>query len=101
MISGPPRAAKADDAAAPAVPKITGVKVGVDYERYMMKVKEVPPNGAELFARSRLYGIHQRGKGVITENEREVSKNDEFTCGIHELFIKIEEFCIKNDELCI
>ena len=82
VIMGGGRAApKKKQDAAPAEPEpprpaLNGVKVNVDYERYMLKLKEVPPTGAELLSRSRLYGIHQRGRGVITENEREIVGED-------------------------
>lgn len=55
----------------PGLP-IKGVKVGVDYERYIVKLKDIPPGGARLFQRSRLSAVTQKKRGVVTETESEL-----------------------------
>lgn len=51
---------------------IQGVKVGVDYERYIVKVNELPVGDTKLQIRSRPYGVRQKKRGVITESEEEL-----------------------------
>ena len=58
VIMGGGRAAPKNKQAAtstepePPRPALNGVKVNVDYERYMLKLKEVPPTGAD-YSRAR------------------------------------------------
>eukprot|EP00747_Dinoflagellata_sp_TGD_P169933 gnl/TRDRNA2_/TRDRNA2_200195_c0_seq1.p1 gnl/TRDRNA2_/TRDRNA2_200195_c0~~gnl/TRDRNA2_/TRDRNA2_200195_c0_seq1.p1 ORF type:complete len:321 (+),score=60.19 gnl/TRDRNA2_/TRDRNA2_200195_c0_seq1:72-1034(+) len=51
---------------------LKGVKVMVDAERYIEKVKPLPTTGAKLEIRSRLYGVHKRGSGALIERESEL-----------------------------
>ena len=53
-------------------PKIPGVKVGVDAERYIEKIKPLPSSGGTFQIRSRLLGIHKKGSGALTETESEL-----------------------------
>lgn len=55
---------------------IKGVKVGVDYERYCVKMKAIPSGGGKLFMRTRLYGVTQKKRGVVTEMESELYGED-------------------------
>jgi len=51
---------------------ITGARVGVDYERYIVKVRELPVGDCKLAIRARRYGISQKKGGVVTEREEEL-----------------------------
>ena len=62
---------KKADPGAPRLP-IQGGKVGVDYERYMVKVRSLPTGDTRLAMRSRLHGIRQKKRGVVTEEECEL-----------------------------
>lgn len=66
---------KAPEPGAPRM-KIKGVKVGVDYERYIEKVKDIPVEGARLFMRSRLYGVTSKPRGAVIETEEELFGED-------------------------
>jgi len=66
---------KAAEKGAPRM-NIKGVKVGVDYERYIVKVKDVPADGARLFIRSRMYGVTQKKSGAVIETEEELFGED-------------------------
>eukprot|EP00418_Pyrodinium_bahamense_P010606 CAMPEP_0179102670 /NCGR_PEP_ID=MMETSP0796-20121207/47531_1 /TAXON_ID=73915 /ORGANISM="Pyrodinium bahamense, Strain pbaha01" /LENGTH=249 /DNA_ID=CAMNT_0020800551 /DNA_START=215 /DNA_END=961 /DNA_ORIENTATION=- len=60
----------------PRVPKLTGVRVGVDGERYIERIKDIPADGARMVVRSRLMGVHKRGSGAIVETESELLGQD-------------------------
>jgi peroxisomal enoyl-CoA hydratase 2 len=53
-------------------PKLPGVKVGVDAERYIERIKALPTSGGTFQIRSRLLGIHKKGSGALTETESEL-----------------------------
>jgi len=62
----------------PGEPKmpIKGVKVGVDYERFMVKLKDMPTKDTTLYRRSRLYGVTQKKSGAVVETEEELYGED-------------------------
>ena len=53
-------------------PRLPGVKVGVDAERYVEKIKPIPGSGGTFQLRSRLIGVHKKGSGALTETESEL-----------------------------
>merc|ERR1739848_548118 len=53
-----------------------GVKVGVDYERFMVKLKDLPTTDTTLYRRSRLYGVTQKKSGAVVETEEELYGED-------------------------
>ena len=53
-------------------PIFKGVKVSVDAERYVEKIKPLPCAGGTFQIRSRLLGIHKKGSGALTEIESEL-----------------------------
>merc|ERR1719350_1090845 len=55
---------------------IKGVKVGVDYERYIVKLKDIPTEGTTLFMRSRRYGITAKRRRAVIESEEELFGED-------------------------
>lgn len=60
----------------PPGPRLKGVRVGVDGERYIERVKDMPTSGARMTLRSRLYGVHKRGSGALVETESELVGED-------------------------
>lgn len=60
----------------PPGPRLKGVRVGVDAERYIERVKDLPAAGAKMVLRSRLMGVHKRGSGAIVETESELQGQD-------------------------
>eukprot|EP00298_Acanthocystis_sp_HF-20_P004034 c14382_g1_i1.p1 GENE.c14382_g1_i1~~c14382_g1_i1.p1 ORF type:complete len:307 (-),score=131.34 c14382_g1_i1:41-916(-) len=55
---------------------LKGVKVGLDGERYMEKVNDLPTAQTSLVLRSKLIGVHKRGKGALVEVESELIGKD-------------------------
>lgn len=53
-------------------PKLPGVKVGLDGERYIEKIRDLDPKGGHLTLRERLVGVHKRKKGASVEAEQEL-----------------------------
>lgn len=51
------------------MPKLEGVRVGLDGERYIEKVRPINPKGETLTLKERLVGVHARGKGASVEIE--------------------------------
>lgn len=60
----------------PPGPRLKGVRVGVDGERYIERVKDIPVTGAKMKLRSRLSGVHKRGSGALVETESELVGED-------------------------
>jgi len=60
----------------PRGPRLKGVRVGVDAERYIERLKDIPATGAKMTLRSRLMGVHKRGSGAIVETESELVGED-------------------------
>merc|ERR1712166_602631 len=46
-----------------------GMKGGLDGERYIEKLAELDPEGGKLLLRSRVAGVHQKGKGASVQME--------------------------------
>lgn len=53
-------------------PPIKGVRVGLDAEKLIEKVAELPKEGAKLRLVGGIVGIHQKGKGALLEKEVEL-----------------------------
>ena len=53
----------------PSMPSLPGIIAGLDGERYIEKVKEIPKGGAKLRLRQRLAGIQKRGSGATVQQE--------------------------------
>lgn len=53
-------------------PRLPGVKVGVDAQRYVEKVKPMPAEGGTFELRSRLTAVSKKGSGALTETESEL-----------------------------
>ena len=53
-------------------PRLPGVKVGVDAQRYVEKVKPMPAEGGTFELRSRLIAVTKKGSGALTETESEL-----------------------------
>eukprot|EP00405_Crypthecodinium_cohnii_P000150 CAMPEP_0194763278 /NCGR_PEP_ID=MMETSP0323_2-20130528/18703_1 /TAXON_ID=2866 ORGANISM="Crypthecodinium cohnii, Strain Seligo" /NCGR_SAMPLE_ID=MMETSP0323_2 /ASSEMBLY_ACC=CAM_ASM_000346 /LENGTH=295 /DNA_ID=CAMNT_0039687659 /DNA_START=66 /DNA_END=953 /DNA_ORIENTATION=+ len=49
-------------------PALEGVKVGLDAEKIIEKINELPTTATELILEGRLAGVHKRGSGALTEN---------------------------------
>jgi len=60
----------------PPGPPLRGIRVGVDAERYIERVKAIPTSGAKMKRRSRLYGVHKKGSGALVETEAELVGED-------------------------
>ena len=54
---------------APPMPPLSGVRVGLDGERYIEMLEPLDPEGEELDVKMRLIGVHKRGTGASVENE--------------------------------
>lgn len=59
-------------AGGPPMPPLKGIKVGLDGERYIEKIKALNPEGGEITVRSKLIGIHARGSGASVETESQL-----------------------------
>jgi 3-hydroxyacyl-CoA dehydrogenase/3a,7a,12a-trihydroxy-5b-cholest-24-enoyl-CoA hydratase len=57
-------------------PRLPGVKVGLDAERYIEMVNPIDPEGAELFMQDKLIGVHKKGSGALTETEARLVDKD-------------------------
>jgi 3-hydroxyacyl-CoA dehydrogenase/3a,7a,12a-trihydroxy-5b-cholest-24-enoyl-CoA hydratase len=55
---------------------IPGTKVVLDGERFMEKVNDLPTSPTKLVLRSRIVGVHARGKGALVETESELLGKD-------------------------
>ena len=53
-------------------PRLPGVKVGVDAQRYVEKIKPMPTEGGTFQIRSRLIAVSAKGSGALTETESEL-----------------------------
>ena len=53
-------------------PRLPGVKVGVDAQRYVEKIKPMPADGGTFQIRSRLIAVSAKGSGALTETESEL-----------------------------
>ena len=53
----------------PKMPPLPGVVAGLDGERYIEKVNEMPPKGAKLILKQRLAGVQKRGSGATVQQE--------------------------------
>lgn len=53
----------------PKMPMLPGVVAGLDGERYIEKVNEIPKSGAKLVLRQRLAGIQKKGSGATVQME--------------------------------
>jgi len=57
--------------------KLKGVKTGVDAERYVVRVKNMPLKAIDgMYIRSRMIGVHKKGPGALTETEDELCGPD-------------------------
>lgn len=56
----------------PKGPRLPGVKVGLDAEKYIEKVNELPSGGANLRMRQKLLAVTKKGSGALTESELEL-----------------------------
>lgn len=54
------------------IPPLQGVRVGLDAEKLIEKVAELPKEGANLQLVGKVVGVHQKGKGALVEKEFEV-----------------------------
>lgn len=54
------------------MPVFKGFKFGLDAEKYIEKVAELPPSGAKLVLRGGILGIHKKGSGALVEMGFEV-----------------------------
>lgn len=53
-------------------PPLRGVRVGLDAEKLIEKVAELPKEGAKLKLVGGVVGIHQKGKGALQEREFQI-----------------------------
>jgi peroxisomal enoyl-CoA hydratase 2 len=53
-------------------PRLRGVTVGLDAEKLIEKVNELPKDGAKLKLVGSIAGIHKKGKGALLEKEWEL-----------------------------
>lgn len=53
-------------------PRLPGVKVGVDAQRYVEMIKPLPAEGGTFQLRSRLIAVSKKGSGALTETESEL-----------------------------
>lgn len=60
----------------PAMPPLPGVRVGLDGEREIIKLRPIPTDGSDLTLRTRFIGVHKRGSGASVENEAELIDKD-------------------------
>lgn len=56
--------------------RLEGVRVGVDAERYVERLKPIPKEGGRFTIRQRLMGVHQKGSGALVESEAEMIGED-------------------------
>ena len=71
-----PRKPKAPGAKSKPRLRFKGVRAGVDAERYIKRIKDIPVGGAKMMIRTRLVGVHKKGSGCLTENESELVGED-------------------------
>ena len=64
----------------PKNPPLPGVKVGLDGERYIEKLKPLDPNGGDYTMKSRFIGVHKRGSGASVEIEQHIIDADGDVC---------------------
>merc|ERR1719240_980810 len=50
-------------------PPLKGVRVGLDAEKLIEKVNELPKDGAKLNLVGRTVGVHKKGSGALVEQE--------------------------------
>merc|ERR1719262_629734 len=55
----------------PLVP-LAGVRVGLDAEKLIEKVNELPKEGAKLKLKGSVVGVHKKGSGALMEREFEI-----------------------------
>mmetsp|Transcript_4488 Transcript_4488/g.12371 ORF Transcript_4488/g.12371 Transcript_4488/m.12371 type:complete len:302 (-) Transcript_4488:54-959(-) len=53
-------------------PPLRGIRVGLDAEKYIEKVEELPRNGARLNLVGGLVGVHKKGSGALVEHAFDV-----------------------------
>jgi peroxisomal enoyl-CoA hydratase 2 len=53
----------------PRLPPLPGVVAGLDGERYIEKVNELPKDGAQLILKQRVAGIQKKGSGATVQME--------------------------------
>jgi acyl dehydratase len=51
---------------------LPGTITGLDGERYIEQINQIPAQGAELMLRSKTIGVHKKGSGAIVENLSEI-----------------------------
>uniref|UniRef100_A0A7S1ASN2 MaoC-like domain-containing protein n=1 Tax=Noctiluca scintillans TaxID=2966 RepID=A0A7S1ASN2_NOCSC len=51
---------------------LKGVRVGLDAEKTIEKVAEIPKDGAKLTLKGRVVGVHKKGSGALVEKEFEL-----------------------------
>jgi acyl dehydratase len=66
VVAFPPPAMKVPTVLLP------GTIAGLDGERYIEQVNQIPAQGAELMLRSKTIGVHKKGSGAIVENLSEI-----------------------------
>lgn len=54
------------------MPPLKGVKTGLDAEKRIEKVNELPAEGAKLKLQGRLVGVHKKGSGALLEREFDI-----------------------------
>jgi len=60
----------------PPGPRLKGVRVTVDGERYIERLKDIPTSCEKMTLRQRLYGVRQKGSGALVETEAELVGED-------------------------
>ncbi len=60
----------------PKMPSLPGVIAGLDGERYIEKVNEIPSKGAKLILKQRLAGIQKKGSGATVQQEAIIEGED-------------------------
>jgi len=64
----------------PKMPSLPGVVTGLDGEREIIKIKEIPTDGGEFTLRTRYIGVHARGSGASVESEAEILDSSGALC---------------------
>jgi acyl dehydratase len=54
---------------------LPGTITGLDGERYIEQIAQIPAAGAELMLRQKVIGVHKKGSGAIVENLAEIFDN--------------------------
>eukprot|EP00038_Savillea_parva_P011070 m.194884 g.194884 ORF g.194884 m.194884 type:complete len:297 (-) comp19316_c0_seq1:147-1037(-) len=60
----------------PRTPSLPGVRVGLDGERFIERIRPLPTDGGEFTLKSRLVGVHKRGSGASLETEAVIVGED-------------------------